>query len=347
MSASQIAFDVCAVAAQIIFAYLCCRIIHKEYKKRKSEAELTISNTYQKWLNRWSMLAMILLTMALAIKPIEKWYPLCKWIYVLSLYFYFQAKVIITFYQIARLQYCFSTAQMHSKYGYSKGWFIFLYMNGVIISIVITCALFIVLFLTKWHPNEYNVCIVADSSSITDMVIPIGVIFFLLWDLTVLICYIIKICQFYRKKDNVQESITLRIKFVVYKIGFLTLIVELLTIISLLVGPAIFGGDVHFILRLITVILLISESFACVYMVYLMIAHNDKEYVMFVKRLDKIRMFCCCKSFVEVALSMDDEIEEEVMENGMTRRTTVDTRTEVETPHMNRDMSMSDGSISE
>ena len=345
MSASRIAFDTCSVAAHIIFAYFCCRVVYKEYKKRKSEAQ-SVSNTYQKWLNRWSMLAMILLTMALAIKPIEQWYPLCKWIYVLSLYFYFQAKVIITFYQIARLQLCFSTAQIHSKYGYSKGWFIFLYMNGVIISIVITCALFIVLFLTKWHPNEYIVCSTV-SSSAWDMVLPVTIIFFLLWDWTVFICYIIKICQFYRKKDNVQESISLRIKFVVYKIGFLTLIVELLTMFSSLVGPAIFGSDVHFILILITVILMISESFGCVYMVYLMIDHNDKEYVMFVKRLDKIRMFCCCKSFVEVALSMDDETEEEVMENGNIRKTTLDTRTEVEIPEVNRVMNMSDGSISQ
>ena len=330
MSASEVVFWWCMIIAQISFACCCFRLVYKEYTKRKLQTE-TVSNAYQTWLNRWSMLALILLTVCLAVKPLEKWYPLCKWVFVISAYFYLQAKVIITFYQIARLQYCFAQSQVHSKYGYSKGWFIFLYVNGLIILIALTYLCLKSVFIGKWHRDKHMVCYI-DSSAERDIIRRILVIYFILWDWTVFGCYIMKICQFYKKNDNAHKSVLSRVKFIVYQITFLALILELLSLFSVMVAPVMVKFDVHVILRLVIVILVISESFGTAYIVYLMLAHNNTEYVIFIKRLDRFGIFCCCRTFVDIALSMDIEVElgKEVEQNR--KGTDLDTRTVIEMP---------------
>ena len=50
-----------------------------------------------------------------------------------------------------------------------------------------------------------------------------------------------------------------------------------------------------------------------IHMVYLMIDHNNGQYIVFIKRLQKIKLFCCCPSFVDITMGM--EIEDTQPEN--------------------------------
>ena len=73
------------------------------------------------------------------------------------------------------------------------------------------------------------------------------------WDWTVFLCYLVKISQFYRKtgKENIEESTARRIKFVVYKMAFLTLIIEIMALFVVMGYDRIQDPNVNWIVRLI------------------------------------------------------------------------------------------------
>ena len=267
---------------------------------------------------------MILITLVPAILFLTQFYVLCKWITILCNFLWITARITITFYQIARLQYCFSAQQIHShKYGYSKRWFIFLYVVGAIFWLFYVIYSFLKIFVSKYYydPDTWTPC---TSDRLNANFWFYGVLCYYLWDWTVFGCYIVKICQFYRKNDDIEVAIWMRIKFVVYKISFLTLIIEVSAAVVMVLWNEIWYYKMHWILRSVVMSFNISDYFISMYMVFLMIDNNNAEYIQFVKKLNKIGMFCCCKSFVDVAMTMDGEENDEEQE---VRKMTMDTRT--------------------
>ena len=303
MSAASVCYRV-AIAVLVVIP--CCRLIYNEYCKRKEEASTSVANDYQLWLDRWSMLAMILLLFSFPMRPLDEIFILCKYCQVISDAIWLGSKVTITFYQIARLQYCFAQDQVHSKYGYSKIWFLLLYLIGILFSFILIIEAIRFLFFREYH-HDPNFGCVGEESWIGKLLYSVSFGCYAIWDWTVFICYIFKICQFYNKKQNVEESISMRIKFVVYKIAFLTLILELMSAITLSIYNTIFSMTIYWIFRLVLHTILTLENLVSVYMVYLMIDHNNEEYIKFVKMLDRMGMFFCCRSFVDISLSMDVE----------------------------------------
>ena len=326
----------CKATVAITTAILCWRTVYKEITNRKVDNMHTKEpqnnneppNLFQKWLDRWSMLTFIFASTAVTIMPFDQIFTICRFIRAFTYFFYFQAKIWITFYQIARLQFCFAQSQVHSKYGYSKRWFIFLYFNGVILTIFNVYSQIDTAFVSKYHRHSYRTCIADESSNwevIEELIINGTFFYYGVWDWTVFMCYIIKICQYYKKSDKVEESISKRIMFIVYKIAFLTAILEVVALIVVILYDVIHDDGVNWILRLILNVFLVFEAFITVYLVYLMVDHNNNEYVVFIKRLNTIGMFCCCKSFVDIALEMEIvdsiELEKGDMERAKTDQT--------------------------
>ena len=335
MPSSDTVYYLCRAIVIGITSLACWMIVCKEYTKRKAtkETEEQIpSVSYQKWLNRWSILTMILFSMAVTIIPLNQIYILCKWIKSAYNLGYMGGKISTTFYQIARLQYCFAEEQVHSKYGYSKGLFIFLYSCGVIGSLLLVLESYRYLFVRTWHHEQYTGCD-GDFTESTFIYYFIGFLCYYIWDLTVFICYIIKVCQFYKKTPDVQESVSTRIKFIVYKIAFLTFILELSSMIMVIVYNTIWEHDINWFFRLFLVVIVGLDYFISVYMVYLMLEHNDKEYVHFIKVMNNVGIFSCFKSFVDITLSMDvDGDETKNIEEDENKDVSIDTATKCELP---------------
>ena len=53
----------------------------------------------------------------------------------------------------------------------------------------------------------------------------------------------------------------------------------------------------------------VSDHLISTYMIYLMIDNNNEKYVKFIILLDTIGAFCCCRLFMDIALTMDVEQE--------------------------------------
>ena len=111
-------------------------ILKTEYEKR-SEHNLN-ENKYQKWLNIWSISVIIATIFQSSLRFIATLSPnVCQYANFVAWIFGTNSRVLLTFYQISRLQYCFLNKQIHSKkYGYNKYIFYVLYVIGLNVSIL-------------------------------------------------------------------------------------------------------------------------------------------------------------------------------------------------------------------
>ena len=319
----------------LIVSIVCWRIVYKEFIRYKATwDEHVAGNVYQRRLHRLSLATLIVSSLPMTILPFEKIGILCKWMRTIWQICYFQGKFMITFYQISRLQYTFAKDQIYSKYGYSKSWFRFLYSFGIIGLFPITIYQLIELFWGSWTlSDKIRTCDTeptAETQWISPVIAIMAIICYAVWDWTILSCYIIKICQFYKKTDNIHSVISTRIKFIMHKITFLTFFLEFAALTTVILNwYLIINDDIPVPVVCVMVAVMDFESLLSVYMVYLMIEHNSKEYINFVKIMDKIGIFFCCTSFVDIALSMDveDQMSKHVQDQQKRKNTNIDTRT--------------------
>ena len=278
-----------------------------ECQKRKQEKLNNIPpNRFKTWLNIWSMHAMLTVIVVLFISPLHAIYTICKYVNTISIYTWLLSKVSITFYQIARLQYCFSVHQIHSKkYGYSKCIFIILYTMGFILILLSTYMAIYLLTFATWSV-KYNICIVK-IDDIHQLISVISILVYCLWDWSVLILYIIKIIQFYCKKSNdVTEQVLIRIKFILQRIFVLMLIVGISGSFSIFSNNYSNNQkDVHVVWDVIARLMPIIDSVLSISIIYLMIEHNTKEYIKFIKILNTFKLCICCNSFIGNVLKME------------------------------------------
>ena len=95
-------------------------------------------------------------------------------------------------------------------------------------------------------------------------------------------------------------------KFNLYKIAFLTTILEFLALCIVLVKNLTLANRIWFVPIIITFMDMI-DMLTNVYIVHLMIDHNNDSYVTFIRRLSKIGLFCICPSFIETTSIMEVE----------------------------------------
>eukprot|EP01084_Bolivina_argentea_P022090 41041_1 len=157
----------------------CIYVLRREYRHRKTQISTTNINKYQKMLNIWSLLCMIVSVLSIIVWLLGTIPSICVYGYKLGNILLATTKSILNFYQIARLQYCFLDKQVHSKkYGYPNCLFIILYSVGTFYIIGSWITLWIA---THYVQSDYS-CVYQPNSSFAIQLILINTASYLILD---------------------------------------------------------------------------------------------------------------------------------------------------------------------
>ena len=285
-------------------------VVHKECLNRRNVSKNTDRgrniNIYQKFLSIFSLTSMILTVLSLINCLSLVFKKLCVFGNAFLIIFAWGSKLFLGFFQVTRLQYAFSASRIQTGYGYPKCWFMILYSMGVIILIYcIFCGLFV--FTDTWTQEKFGefvyYCRGENVALRYGILNPVLVALALVWDWMVIGCYVAKICQFYKYDYN------MKIRFVLYKILYLTCLYQVTTALAMIIGGPIVSvlvGNKTLYPTMIGSLFVCLEHFWFVCIIYLMMDHNNDAYLKVIKIIHKFGGLCCCKSFVAVTLSQNN-----------------------------------------
>ena len=321
-------------------------IAHKEYQKRKSENVKTTFTT--KWLKIYSFLCILSAPFTGFFIATLHLNGTCYFAWYLFGLFTFYQPLFMGFYQISRLYYCFARTQVYSDKGYPK-WLYTIMFGSEIISLFMVPSF--LLFTSakrdvcginaKWQsyvhyyrfPTENE-----DSRKWYLICLAIGCIKYLIWDITTLLLYVCKIRSFkkYRPENvdgNQNKKIHDRIACVMNRIVIMTLFYQ---IMAAVLGVVVIVMNIYFFRVPIEWIAGCVMSFCYSVSMYLMLDHNTKEYVQFLRGLKAVQMqyicFCGCGSVIISQLSMlDTKSDEKMISNSNVERKSSTEVTEYET----------------
>lgn len=291
-----------SVALKIIVIILILYLLKKEYHFRtlKSKEE-NVRNLYQKLLDLWSIITMIFCIgmpfFSLLGSIID---TLCPFSFKIGYTFVANLPTLTVFYQTARLQYCFLQKQIHSqKYGYPQWLFIALYVYGISFSIYSNIILWFA-YSGHWK-NSMCFWFMNDQTNTNSFLGSIAFISFYIWDWFTLILYVLKIYQIKRKKqdlkdDNKQKPILRRVYMTLRKILFLTLLIEIM-VISTLIFPSNHHNNDN--INIYNELYPSIHSLGFALIMYLMIEHNRDKYITFTYYLYKSKVCCCCYCLIK------------------------------------------------
>ena len=262
-------------------------IFKQELAKRKQDIRID-SDPYPKWLNFWSSLTFISCIIFLLIWTLHRVPIICLYSYGFMISTWGTPGACITMYQITRLQYCFSAKQIHSdKYGYPKWLFCVLYAQFFLLGIYYyTISWFVY---NSWPSQYYNGC--EGGTNQYGYLAYFAFLWFWIWDLLTLILYVIKIKQIKRSqaiRNQNDDTVYKKVKFILYKIVLLTIIYEIKTLFG--AGLTVIFGGMQ-IISILSPIIVAMDALMAVFVMYLMIEHNNDEYIRF---LTLFRGCCCC-----------------------------------------------------
>ena len=227
--------NVCYTAAALFTTAVLVQDIKTRKREKLNKTESHVLRN--KWLDLWSLLTLAT-SVIVTLLHISRQVPfICMYTFSLSFSMMGIQKVLFTYYQIARLKYCFSSDSIHStKYGYPACLFYILYGIGAILSIG-----YVVSFWSIFEPTESrNGCVLGTYPvwSTDTLVFVINYAFYFLWDWTVLSLYLYKILQLksHQSKKHSRkfsQEVHNRILFILSKIVFMTIIYEILAVCKL------------------------------------------------------------------------------------------------------------------
>ena len=206
-------------------------------------------------------------------------------------------------YQLYRLYYCFANEQVHSKKGYSKPIFIFMGASGVITAIYICITLLFVdvhivsMFNSKCGYNaEYEFYFQPIQLFGHRLIIPwyyysACTFAFTIWDFITLFLYMMKIWRLKKYKTQ-QPMVYKRIMSILLKIFILAIFYE---VFLLLFGIALTSQLQNLQWLVYAILRELSHLSVCCSM-YLMMDHNKKEYLKFLRIVYffKFHWICFC-----------------------------------------------------
>eukprot|EP01084_Bolivina_argentea_P063304 115628_1 len=254
-------------------------------RRATSDSKPLSNRKYQKWLNIWSKLIMFLCI-------INQTLFLCYTIPVICTYFSIilpisgYIRIFFTFYQITRLQYCFSQ-------DYKKYIFILLYGNGIL-DFIFTSSIYNGVIATGIFVDQNGVQCHVYIKPEWQFIIPYHILWQLIYDIFVLIIYIKKVK--YLQKHIVINSWNNAIshKKVTSLINKLLILTITRQIIAFLVSiPMGFVGSSLMIQSGFNV-----ENVMSSIIMFLIVEHNHKIYGMVIKLLTKWKCCCLCKKMV-------------------------------------------------
>ena len=114
--------------------------------------------------------------------------------------------------------------------------------------------------------------------------------------------YFKKFYQFSNKMGGkVERKISLRVKFILSRILFMTVLLEVYSVFAMIV----YQLSEHVLWTMIWVICSAFDGIFTGYCVYLMRSHNNDRYIQFIKVINKLKICCCFKYFINAALAYD------------------------------------------
>ena len=270
--------------------------ISKELKKRSCDGVPKDINVYQRWLNVWSALTMITCIIGLMVTILHRIQYICLFSSLFAIPTWLQPSLCLTVYQIIRLQYIFSASQIHSHtYAIPDSVFIFLYFNLIILFI----AMYVFSFWTTMVNPSGSVGCTLDFKLTMDVhtIMAItGISWYYILDWMVLYLYIYKNHQIQIHTSFKQKKIYQRIKFIIHRIIVLTIFYELKSLTAIFIN---FTTTPLKPASVIAPIIVGIDTLLTVVIIYLMIEHNKKEYIKFLKVLRMNRLCYCCGPIVK------------------------------------------------
>eukprot|EP01084_Bolivina_argentea_P158876 276736_1 len=133
----------CWIARILITIVLCCAV----YIFRSNElnkVKVVKPNIHNKIVQYWSSICYVGCIISSCLLLTTTIIPICMYSYGFAICFILLTKVSLTFYQVARLQYCFSL-ECHS-YGYPQSVFVIFYFVGFICVMLICISCYLRLY---------------------------------------------------------------------------------------------------------------------------------------------------------------------------------------------------------
>ena len=226
------------------------------------------------------------------------------------------------FYQLYRLYYCFANEQIHSKKGYPKCLFIIMGIYGVSFGIYVYIILLFAgiddtsLFVSECGFNDkYEFFSYPTQLFDGRYIFPwsyygVSKLGIVAWDLLTLFLYVFKIWTFKRYTKN-EQNVYKRIMSILHKIFILTIFYE---VFSMLYGGIVLFTPIWWCWSIARQLVSLSISVS----MYLMMDHNNKQYLKFLKIIYFFRfhwMCCCCRYLVMDQMNSTSETVKIISEN--------------------------------
>ena len=293
------------ILVSVSIAGINMRILYKEIKQRRSGNCIWASWQLKIFsLSTISCGALIPLLFTTYLLPGTCYFSWNIWFMTLLFQWVFMG-----YYQLSRLHYCFARSQIYSSKGYPLFLYVFMYAIGVIIVILIIITAYsdpnTVYIKSCGINNNLQFYRISDHDSNNSFWIfyPIVILLYLLWDFITLALYSYKIIAFKKflkhdihvLNDKQKSDVYNRILMILYRVITMTLFYELLsfyiTIIQMIQERLLnLSRDSLWILSTFNVLL---PSIIYEYAQYLMLSHNTREYIQFLKCLQKTRIYYC------------------------------------------------------
>eukprot|EP01084_Bolivina_argentea_P059980 109574_1 len=217
----------------------------------------------------------------------------------------FMQPIFMGYYQLSRIQYCFSKSKVYSDKGYSHCVFLIMYAISAIFVVNILIGLLligscpIICGINKhyqfyYQPNFFNVPFNIRSSWLVA-----SFLMYLLWDICILLLYSCKIRTFKRYKTE-NTNVYQRILSILHRILIITLFYWVMTSVVLIIYiSVVMMIDSDAVRRWSGILFSLLGSLVNItysYSISVMSEHNDKRYIKMLKLLQYSRLnyICCC-----------------------------------------------------
>eukprot|EP01084_Bolivina_argentea_P238727 401094_1 len=280
--------QICCGVVGITWSY---KILNHEYVFRSSKESLILPKRLD-----YAFITMLILIYAyLLFQSIIPLIPILCYNYKLSVIgpqLLAMVKLSISWFQLERLQFCFSDSgtQKINRYSYKCHIFILL---KIYIIITVCYGIYSLIFLSNVELIGWW-CL--SDVFLQDLMLWIGVLMVLMVDWTILFLYFYKINQF--KKLIEIDNVKLRLQFILNKIFILSIIMEipfvsytfLMSFVSLeyFIGPYLYG---------VGLIMIMFDCIFNIYIVLLMYEHHNDKYIYLIEQWDYCISNKCCINF--------------------------------------------------
>lgn len=275
--------------ASLSFAFIVSIIIIIRNRQNKKQINILEKPSYKlpKYLRLWSSLLLYTTPFFILLFLSRKISYICLWVYPFTPAALIWPKVFLTFFEIARLKFCFASNKIPKELEYPNWLFVILYLIGYCLLII---SPFYDFATTTIHKLDNNIGCTYDQNRVWSSITTTIVLTLAIWNWTIVLLYSYKLYQFKKKINGTDPATKLvieKINLVLSKMLFLILIIQIIALFIALSNIWLDGFyQIGWMIDYILVVLIM----------YLMLIHNQKDYYRFIGFFIKIGCikYCCC-----------------------------------------------------